>query len=68
VAKPVQKCQTKAPVQVKEKADRESGAGSNGEYRDESVSKTFSHADLSDTVSVDANLPNPPWTPSRKCK
>ncbi len=59
---------TKAPARVKEKADTESGAGGDGEYRDESVSETPSHADLSDPGSADANQPDPPQTPSRKRK
>ena len=59
---------TKAPARVKEKADTESGAGGDGEYRDESASETPSHADLSDPGSGDGNPPDPPQTPSRKRK
>ena len=60
VAEPVQIRRTKAPVRVEEEADRESGAGSDGEYRDESANETSSHADLSDPGSADANPPDPP--------
>jgi origin recognition complex subunit 1 len=46
VAEPIRKRRTKAPARVEEEADTESGAGSDGEYRDESASETSSHADL----------------------
>jgi origin recognition complex subunit 1 len=49
-------------------ADTESGAGSDGEYSDESASETSSHADFSDPGSADVNPPDPPQTPSRKHK
>ena len=62
---PIQKRQAKTSAPVEEVADMKSGAGSDGEYRDESASEASSHANIFDPVSVDAD---PPQTPSKKRK
>jgi origin recognition complex subunit 1 len=68
VAELVRERWTKAPARVEENADTESGAGSDGQYSDESARETSSHADLSDPGSANVNPPDPPQTPSRKRK
>ena len=63
---PVQKRRTRTTsARVEEDAETYSGAGSDGEYRDESASEISSHADVSDFMSATSNLPQ---TPSKKRK
>ncbi|KAI0276286.1 P-loop containing nucleoside triphosphate hydrolase protein [Russula aff. rugulosa BPL654] len=63
---PVQKHRTRtAPTRVEQDADRDSGAGSDEEYRDGSASERSSHADVLDSSSAYSELPQ---TPSKKRK
>ena len=63
---PLQKRQTKTTsAWVEEDADTDSGAGSDGKYRDESASEPPSRADVLDPSASDSDLPR---TPSKKRK
>jgi origin recognition complex subunit 1 len=63
---PVQKRRTRTTsARVKEDADTDSGAGSDGEYRDELASESSGHADVMDLSSANSD---PPQTPSKKRK
>ena len=69
--KPVQKRRTRTILarailaRVGQDADTDSGAGSDGEYRDGSESETSNQADVLDTSSAHSDLPR---TPSKKRK
>ena len=62
---PVQKRRTKTSARVKEDADTESGAGSDGEYRDESADERSILDIYADSADAD---PAEPRTPSKKRK
>jgi origin recognition complex subunit 1 len=59
---PVQRRRTR---RVERDADTDSGAGSDGEYKDESASEPPSHADVLDPIFAHSDLPQ---TPSKKRK
>lgn len=64
--KPVQRRRTRtASTRVEQDADTDSGAGSDGEYRDGLPSEQSSHADVLDPSSAHFDLPQ---TPSKKRK
>jgi origin recognition complex subunit 1 len=63
---PVQKRRTRTTLARNEQdADTDSGAGSDGEYRDGSASEPSSHAGVLDPSSADSDFPQ---TPSKKRK
>jgi origin recognition complex subunit 1 len=65
---PVQKRQTKSSARVNEEADTESGAGSDGEYRDEQASEHSSLDSYANLLHAAAELAEVPQTPSKKRK